>query len=202
MASLIRSPAGRKARVRSRPRFDPLLRASRLVRQGSRPSFERYGRPRTEALSSAELCMLGDPRGASPTHPRLRSDAPQTQRWPVERPARPRPRDGPDRGRGTACRLPADSRRAAAGPAMSRPGSKFRRSCSMGEVDRRSPVEVTEDLHARIPGSALVVLSRVGHLSDVRPQTGSTLRSGASSRPSEAESPGIALHGCRRLGML
>ena len=36
-----------------------------------------------------------------------------------------------------------------------------------GEVDERSPVSVGEELHARIPGSTLVVLPGVGHLCSV-----------------------------------
>jgi pimeloyl-ACP methyl ester carboxylesterase len=35
------------------------------------------------------------------------------------------------------------------------------------EVDTRSPMVVGEDLHARIPGSQLVVLPGVGHVSNV-----------------------------------
>jgi pimeloyl-ACP methyl ester carboxylesterase len=36
-----------------------------------------------------------------------------------------------------------------------------------GEADKRSPLSVAEDLHAQIPGSTLVVLPGVGHLSNV-----------------------------------
>ena len=36
-----------------------------------------------------------------------------------------------------------------------------------GDADRRSPLSVAEDLHARIPGSTLVVLPGVGHLSNI-----------------------------------
>lgn len=36
-----------------------------------------------------------------------------------------------------------------------------------GELDQRSPLSVAEDLHARIPGSTLVVLPGVGHLSNI-----------------------------------
>lgn len=36
-----------------------------------------------------------------------------------------------------------------------------------GELDERSPVSVAEDLHARIPGSQLVVLDGVGHLTNL-----------------------------------
>ena len=36
-----------------------------------------------------------------------------------------------------------------------------------GEVDRRSPLGVADDLHARIPGSTLSVMPGVGHLSNV-----------------------------------
>lgn len=36
-----------------------------------------------------------------------------------------------------------------------------------GDVDQRSPLPVAEDLHAQIPGSTLVVLPGVGHLSNV-----------------------------------
>ena len=36
-----------------------------------------------------------------------------------------------------------------------------------GEADQRSPMHVAEDLHARIPGSALVVLPGVGHDSNL-----------------------------------
>jgi pimeloyl-ACP methyl ester carboxylesterase len=36
-----------------------------------------------------------------------------------------------------------------------------------GAEDRRSPVSVAEDLHARIPGSALVVLPQAGHLANM-----------------------------------
>jgi len=36
-----------------------------------------------------------------------------------------------------------------------------------GEADKRSPVSVGEELHARIPGSTLVILPRLGHLCSV-----------------------------------
>lgn len=36
-----------------------------------------------------------------------------------------------------------------------------------GDADRRSPVAVAEDLHARIPGSRLVVMPGVGHQSNI-----------------------------------
>lgn len=36
-----------------------------------------------------------------------------------------------------------------------------------GEHDQRAPRHVAEDLHARIPGSTLVVLPGVGHVSNV-----------------------------------
>lgn len=36
-----------------------------------------------------------------------------------------------------------------------------------GEVDKRAPLSVAQDLHARIPGSRLVVLPGVGHLCNV-----------------------------------
>jgi pimeloyl-ACP methyl ester carboxylesterase len=36
-----------------------------------------------------------------------------------------------------------------------------------GELDRRSPLSVARDLHDRIPGSTLVVIHDVGHLSNV-----------------------------------
>ncbi len=36
-----------------------------------------------------------------------------------------------------------------------------------GEKDVRSPLNVGEDLHAKIPGSTLVVIPRVGHLNNV-----------------------------------
>lgn len=36
-----------------------------------------------------------------------------------------------------------------------------------GDADKRSPLSVAEDLHAQIPGSTLVVLPGVGHLSNV-----------------------------------
>ena len=36
-----------------------------------------------------------------------------------------------------------------------------------GEEDRRSPLRVAEELHAKIPGSDLVVIPGVGHLSNV-----------------------------------
>lgn len=36
-----------------------------------------------------------------------------------------------------------------------------------GDEDRRSPIPVAEELHARIPGSTLVVMPEVGHLSNV-----------------------------------
>ena len=36
-----------------------------------------------------------------------------------------------------------------------------------GDEDRRSPVRVAEELHANIPGSELVVMPGVGHLSNV-----------------------------------
>ena len=36
-----------------------------------------------------------------------------------------------------------------------------------GELDKRSPVSVGEELHARIPGSTLVILPGVGHLCNV-----------------------------------
>ncbi len=35
-----------------------------------------------------------------------------------------------------------------------------------GDVDRRSPLSVAEELHARIPGSSLLVLDGLGHLSN------------------------------------
>ena len=36
-----------------------------------------------------------------------------------------------------------------------------------GELDKRSPVSVGEELHARIPESTLVILPGVGHLCNV-----------------------------------
>ena len=36
-----------------------------------------------------------------------------------------------------------------------------------GDEDKRSPVPVAEELHARIPGSKLVVMPEVGHLSNI-----------------------------------
>jgi pimeloyl-ACP methyl ester carboxylesterase len=36
-----------------------------------------------------------------------------------------------------------------------------------GEADRRSPVSVGQDLHARIPGSTLVVLPGAPHLANL-----------------------------------
>jgi pimeloyl-ACP methyl ester carboxylesterase len=36
-----------------------------------------------------------------------------------------------------------------------------------GELDQRSPLSVAEDLHSQIPGSTLVVLPGVGHLSNI-----------------------------------
>ena len=36
-----------------------------------------------------------------------------------------------------------------------------------GDRDRRSALSVAEDLHARIPGSQLVVLSGAGHMVDM-----------------------------------
>lgn len=36
-----------------------------------------------------------------------------------------------------------------------------------GEVDRRSPLSIGKALHTAIPGSQLVVLSGVGHLSNI-----------------------------------
>jgi pimeloyl-ACP methyl ester carboxylesterase len=36
-----------------------------------------------------------------------------------------------------------------------------------GDADRRSPLTVAEDLHARIPGSTLAVIPGVGHLSNL-----------------------------------
>lgn len=36
-----------------------------------------------------------------------------------------------------------------------------------GDADKRSPLQVAQKLHAQIPGSRLVVLPRVGHLSNV-----------------------------------
>jgi pimeloyl-ACP methyl ester carboxylesterase len=36
-----------------------------------------------------------------------------------------------------------------------------------GDADKRSPLQVAEELHAQIPGSTLVVMSGVGHLSNV-----------------------------------
>ncbi len=36
-----------------------------------------------------------------------------------------------------------------------------------GELDKRAPLHIAADLHARIPGSTLVVLPGVGHLSNV-----------------------------------
>ncbi len=36
-----------------------------------------------------------------------------------------------------------------------------------GEKDQRSPLTVAKDLHAQIPGSTLVVLPGVGHLTNV-----------------------------------
>jgi pimeloyl-ACP methyl ester carboxylesterase len=41
-----------------------------------------------------------------------------------------------------------------------------------GDADRRSPLDVAEDLHAKIPGSSLVVVPGVGHLTNVEaPET-------------------------------
>lgn len=36
-----------------------------------------------------------------------------------------------------------------------------------GDADERSPLHVAEELHAQIPGSTLVVMLAVGHLSNV-----------------------------------
>jgi pimeloyl-ACP methyl ester carboxylesterase len=36
-----------------------------------------------------------------------------------------------------------------------------------GDADRRSPLHVAEELHARIPGSTLVVMPGVGHSSNM-----------------------------------
>jgi pimeloyl-ACP methyl ester carboxylesterase len=36
-----------------------------------------------------------------------------------------------------------------------------------GDADRRSPSSVAQDLHARTPGSTLVVISAVGHLANL-----------------------------------
>ncbi len=36
-----------------------------------------------------------------------------------------------------------------------------------GDADQRSPLNVAEDLHAKIPASRLVVLPGVGHLSNM-----------------------------------
>jgi pimeloyl-ACP methyl ester carboxylesterase len=36
-----------------------------------------------------------------------------------------------------------------------------------GDADRRSPIDIANDLHASIPGSTLVVLEGVGHLANV-----------------------------------
>ena len=36
-----------------------------------------------------------------------------------------------------------------------------------GDADQRSPLAVAEDLHARIPGSTLVVIPGVGHQSNI-----------------------------------
>jgi pimeloyl-ACP methyl ester carboxylesterase len=36
-----------------------------------------------------------------------------------------------------------------------------------GDQDVRSPLSVAEEMHAKIPGSKLVVLPGVGHMSDV-----------------------------------
>ncbi len=36
-----------------------------------------------------------------------------------------------------------------------------------GDADRRSPLKIAEDLHGRMPGSTLIVMPGVGHLSNV-----------------------------------
>ena len=36
-----------------------------------------------------------------------------------------------------------------------------------GDADRRSPLSVAEDIHARIPASSLVVIPGVGHLANL-----------------------------------
>lgn len=64
-----------------------------------------------------------------------------------------------------------------------------------GEADRRSPLNVAEDLHAKIPTSKLVVMPGVGHDSNLEaPETFNTevrsfLRSNESGRPAEDARP-------------
>lgn len=64
-----------------------------------------------------------------------------------------------------------------------------------GEADRRSPLNVAEDLHAKIPTSKLVVMPGVGHDSNLEaPETFNTevrsfLQSNESGRPAEDARP-------------
>ena len=41
-----------------------------------------------------------------------------------------------------------------------------------GELDERSPLTVATDLHGRIPGSELVVIPGVGHVSNIEAPAG------------------------------
>lgn len=65
-----------------------------------------------------------------------------------------------------------------------------------GDADRRSPMDIAEDLHAKIPTSELVVMPGVGHDSNLEaPETFNTevrnfLRSSAGGHPVEDARPG------------